>query len=79
MATSTPTKGRARSRNYTAATAGTTESAAVRAAKEAGTFCSYEDVKRACHAWLMKRDPLYRRNFELWHSDRSASRPFVGF
>jgi len=25
-----------------------------------GTSESFEDVKRACHAWLMKRNPHYR-------------------
>lgn len=67
-----------KSRTY-ASTAGTTEAEALKAAKDKGSYCSFADVNRACHRWLMARDPLYRRNYELWHNDRSAARPFAGF
>ena len=38
---------------------------------------TYADVKRACHAWLLRHDPSYRRSCEAYAqpaADRAASR-----
>ncbi|MCW1922692.1 hypothetical protein OKA05_09015 [Luteolibacter arcticus] len=60
--------------------AGLTTQAATRLAKERGQFCTFEDVHRACHRWLMKRDPIYRQQRENFEAgDRSSAKPFLGF
>ena len=35
---------------------------------------SFADVKRACHAWLMKKDPSYRRACEQYAEHSPAAR-----
>lgn len=42
-------------------TAGTTQRKVELQLRASGQFCSFADVGRACHNWLMKNDPVYRR------------------
>lgn len=61
-------------------TAGLTTKEATRQAKERGQFCTFEDVHRACHRWLMKRDPIYRQQrAAIDAGDRSRAKPFLHF
>lgn len=39
-----------------------------------GTYESFEDVKRACHAWLMRRDPHYRRACQAMAAHRPGKK-----
>lgn len=46
---------------------------------------SFTDVRRACHAWLMRKDPSYRiaweKNQQHRESPKTVNRPnkFAGF
>lgn len=34
---------------------------------------SFADVRRACHRWLMRRDPAYRREREYYAAHRPGN------
>ena len=57
---------------------GVSERKARRGEKDRGAYCSFEDVRRKCHQWLMKRDPVYRQQVEAREEGR-PSNPHVGF
>lgn len=42
--------------------------------------CSFLDVRRACHRWLMERDISYRKMHEAWSEGRhTADSTFARF
>lgn len=34
---------------------------------------SFDDVKRKCHLWLMKNDPIYARNSRAFEASKSRT------